>query len=173
MGLLYLVIIISLIFALLVLLPLFIKYLNRKNARLKFLLLIPFILLIHSIYSAIYPPDSFYRQDFKEVTGVNLPESAEIIYKTASFPDHFGDYTSVSIIKVEKLFYSSLDRELMIKGLTKTSEKMGSPELEEALREIEGKKTEKEFSLTQARGVYYYVAFLSDKETLLVHRVSW
>jgi amino acid transporter len=164
---------IFLVFGLFVLLPIFIKFLNRKDKRLKFLLLIPTIYFVYSIYSAIYPPDSFYKQDFKEVTGIDFPERGEIIYKTASFPDHFGDYGSVSVIKVDKEFYSNLDKQLTIKGLRKTAERTGSPELDNALKEIKGKKIESEFSLEQGGGVYYYVAFLSDKETLIVCRQSW
>jgi hypothetical protein len=171
-DLLIIVILIFVVFGLFVLLPLFIKFLDRKDKRLKFLLLIPVIFLIYSIYSAIYPPDSFYKHDFKTVTGINFPEQGEIIYKTASFTDMSGDYGSVSIIRVDHEFYNSLDKQLMTKGLTKTKLKRGSSELYEALKEIKGRTIEEEFDLEQL-GRYYYVGFLSDKETLIVYRQSW
>src|SRR6478736_6314403 len=93
------------VFGILVLLPLFVKYLNRKDKRLKFLLLVPVIILGYSIYTAINPRDSFYEYDFKEVTGINFPKTGKIIYKIADFPDQSGDYGSVSIVKVDKEFY--------------------------------------------------------------------
>lgn len=153
-----------------VLLPLFIKFLNRKDKRLKFLFLIPLGFLVYSIYASVYPPDSFYRQDFKEVTGVDFPESGQIVFKTASFPDQHGDYGSVSIIKVDREFFEKLDKHLIAKGLTKCVKSFGSAELMIALKEIEGKTIEREFCVEYGLGIYCYVAFLSDKETLIVYK---
>ncbi len=173
MNFIFIPVAILVIFGLVVLLPLLIKYLNRRDKRLKLLLVIPVAFLGYSIYTAIYPLDSFYKQDFKEVTGVEFPDNGEIIFKTAGYPDQFGDYGSVSIVKVDRKFYEELPSQLEIKGLTETSESHGSVEFDEAISKIKNKKIEKEFSFEQDGGVYYYVAFLSDKESTIVNRQSW
>lgn len=173
MGLIFILILILLVFGLVVLLPLLIKFLNRHDRRLKFLLLIPVIILSTFIYTAIYPLDNFYKQDFKEVTGIDFPDDGEIIYKTAGYPDQFGDYGSVSIIKVDKNFYERLPDQLKEKGLTETDERTGSVEFDKAMNKIKDKRIEKEFSLEVDGRVYYYVALLSDKESIMVYRQSW
>ena len=173
MNLIFVLIGILFVFGLVVLLPLFIKYLNKRDKRLKLLLLIPVAYLAYSIYTAVYPSDSFYMQDFKEVTGVDFPDNGEITFKTAGFPDQFGDYGSVSIIKVDRKFYEGLPNQLLRKGLTEKSENHGSSEFDKAMTEIKDKKIEREFSFEKGGGVYYYVAFLSDKKSLIVNRQSW
>ncbi|MGC4021703.1 MAG: hypothetical protein QM734_07050 [Cyclobacteriaceae bacterium] len=143
---------------------------NKKDKRLKYLLFIPLIYFGYSVYTAIYPLDEFYKEDFKEVTGVDFPDQGKIIFKTASYPDIHGDYGSVSIVNVERDFYASLEKQLMIKGLQRAIEKHGSKELDEALKEIGGKSIESEFDFYNGHGVYYYVGFLSDKETLIIYK---
>jgi hypothetical protein len=134
--------------------------------------LIPVIIFGYFIYTAIYPLDNFYKQDFKEVTGIEFPENGEIIYKSADYPDQFGDYASVSIVKVDKDFYQTLPNRLNNKGLIEKVNDHGSSELDKAMTKIGNKEIEKEFSLEQDN-VFYYVAFLSDKESIIVNRSSW
>jgi hypothetical protein len=172
MEFIVLLFVIAFVFGLLVLLPLLIKHLNKRDKRLKLLLLLPLAYLVYSIYTAVYPPDSFYKIDFKEVTGVDFPSDAEIIFKTASYPDQFGDYGSVSIVKVDRKFYEELPAHLERKGLLEKSKSHGSVEFDEAMNRIKDKKIERQFSLEQVGG-YYYVAFLSDNESLIVNRQSW
>lgn len=40
-------------------------------------------------------------------------------------------------------------------------------------REIGTKEIEKAFSMTADGGIFYYVGFVSDKETIIVQRQSW
>lgn len=172
MALLVFLLTITFIFALFVLLPIFIKYLDRRDKRLKLLFIIPLVFIGISIYNAIYPPEEFYKADFTEVTGTEFPDRGEIIFKTASFPDHFGDYGSVSVIKVNKEFSRNLILQLRNKGFTKTTGIHGSNEVTEAFGTIDESKIERQFSMEQKVGVYYYVGFLSDEETIIVIRQS-
>ena len=73
------------------------KYLNRKfpNKLYKYFAFTPILILIYSVLTAIYPNEDFYKTDFKEVTQIEFPLDSKFIFKTATFPDHFGDYTSV------------------------------------------------------------------------------
>ena len=151
------------------------RFIEKRNydKRLRLIALIPILTLAYFIYTAIYPNNDFYKDDFKEVTGIEFPASGKIIYKTASYPDQFGDYGSASLIKVDKDFYEKLKTQIKAKGLTKTSERNDSYELDQALGKIGDKKIEEEYSSEEGGGVYYYVAFLSDNETLVINRQSW
>ena len=135
--------------------------------------LIPIILFGYWIYISFYPGDDFYETDFKQVTGVELPNSANIKYKTASFPDHFGDYTSVSLIEVEPDFYNTLPKNLLEHGLKENEQKLSDGQLDKILKKLEDIELTREFSMTEDGGIYFYVAFLSDNKSIIVQRTSW
>jgi hypothetical protein len=151
------------------------RFLKKKNydKTLRLLCLIPFLILGFIIFRAVYPSNEFYQEDFKEVTGLDFPNSGEIIDKTASYPDHFDDYTSVSLVRVNKEFYDRLSDHLVVKGFEENREKISSTELNEILGEIDNKEVVKEFSIRKGGGIYYYVGFLSDNESIIIKRLSW
>lgn len=134
-----------------------------------------FLTLFYFIYTAIYPGDRFYKQDFTEVTGVDFPDSGEILWKKATYPDQFGDYESLSIIKVSPDFYHSLPDKLIEKGFKEGPNTIYSSALNDVRQELRGRTISTEFALEtqKAGGVIYYVGFLSDHETLIVQRASW
>jgi hypothetical protein len=129
--------------------------------------------MTYLIYSALYPSENFYRTDFTEVTGIELPEQVEFKYKSATYPDHFGDYTSISIINVGRGFYNSLPKTLTEKGLKENGQKIHTTEFDKALEYTDNLEIEKEFTMEEGGGVYYYVGFLTDGETIIVKRLSW
>ena len=154
---------------------LILRIIKKRNydKRLKLIALIPILIIGYFIYTAFFPTDSFYKEDFKEVTGIEFPENGEIMYKSATYPDQFGDYGSTSIVKVDKEFYERLEGQLKTKGLADDKEDSGPFDFGKVSKEIETKKIEKAFSMTADGGIFYYVGFLSDKETLIVQRQSW
>src|SRR6187455_2995215 len=89
----------------------------------------------------------FYKHDFKAVTGIEFPEDAKILYKTADFPDHSGDYTSVSIVRVNSRFFEDLPSSLQKKGLTENQDKIGTEEFDKALLQLGNNKIHREFSI--------------------------
>lgn len=159
---------------------LLLRIVKKRNydKRFRLIALIPILTIGYFIYTAFFPTDSFYKEDFKEVTGIDFPENGEIMYKTATYPDQFGDYGSTSIVKVDKEFYKNLEGQLKTIGFTnnvarKEEELKGPFDLEEIEKEIGTKKIEKAFSMTANGGVFFYVGFVSDKETLIIQRQSW
>lgn len=100
------------------------RFISRKNfdKRLRLLALIPLLIVGYFVYSAFYPTEEFYREDFQEATGMVFPVNAEIEYKWASYPDQFGDYSSISIVKADKAFYTQLLHKLPQQGYTKPGE---------------------------------------------------
>ncbi|CAM4389483.1 hypothetical protein [Zobellia nedashkovskayae] len=141
------------------------------SKRWRLLALIPVIIIGYFIYDALYPSEEFYAYDFNEITGVELTEKAEFNYKTASFPDHFGDYNSVSIINVGPNFYETLIVKLSENGHSENGQRIGCNEMDKAKANLNGLKIEREFS-KEEEDKFYYVAFLSDKESVLVQRSS-
>lgn len=150
------------------------RYMKRKgyNAKYRAISIVPVLVLGYFIYGAVYPSEEFYRTDFKEVTGIELIENAEFDYKSASWPDHFGDYTSVSIIKVDTFFYEQLKTNLLEQGFDKNNHRGGHREMTLAYKKLKDEKISQEFS-KHLLSKFYYVAFLSDQETILVQRTSW
>ncbi len=151
------------------------RFIKKRNydKRLRLIALTPILIMTYLIYSAIYPNEKFYREDFVEVTGIELPEEVEFKYKSATYPDHFGDYTSISIIKVDKDFYKNLPNTLTQNGQKETGQKFHTPEFDKALEHKDNLEIDKEFTKEEGGGVYYYVGFLTDYETIIVKRVSW
>lgn len=68
--------------------------------------------LIWTVYTAIYPTDDFYLQEFEEVTLREPPSSAKVLAKSASYPAPNGDYCSFARIEVSREDFASLMMEL-------------------------------------------------------------
>jgi hypothetical protein len=71
-----------------------------------------FVTVIAITYTALFPGEEFYAEEFKTVTLRELPDSAEFISKQADYPDFHGDYCSHSIIKLTKTDYNKLLSEI-------------------------------------------------------------
>ena len=150
------------------------RILKKKGVSPKWRLLslLPILIVGYLIYDALYPNKDFYRADFKEVTGVEMPTDSDFEYKTATFPDQFGDYTSISLIKVDNRFYNELENILISKGFTENFQHVNSNEFDRMKSKIKEMKIEKEYGKENG-DKFYYVGFLSDKQTLIIERISW
>lgn len=139
----------------------------------RLLALIPIIIVGYYIYDAIYPDTDFYKTDFKEVTEMEFPKNGKIRYKSASFPDQFGDYTSSSLSEFDIDYIKKLQTNLIKKGFVKKENKMCTEELDY----IEDKKGDRKYSAQYCKdlngGKYYSVGFLNDNKSVVVTRVSW
>ena len=56
--------------------------------------------LVWFVYEALYPPESFYLSEFERLTRISLPKQSQFVEKTATFPDHFGDYSACFIVRL-------------------------------------------------------------------------
>ncbi|MEM6299519.1 MAG: hypothetical protein AAF740_12595 [Bacteroidota bacterium] len=150
------------------------RFIDRKGYRkgLGFLAFTPVWLLAYVVYAAVYPDEEFYREDFVEVTGVELPEEAKFQFKTASYPDHFGDYTSVSVIELEGEFYRELPKVLKEKGFVDDNDYEYTEDCRDALEDSEELKVKRTLSSEQG-STFYLVGFFSDEKTIIVKRISW
>jgi len=148
------------------------SFIKKKKFEKKYRLiaLIPILIVGYFVYDAFYPSEEFYIEDFAEVTGLAFPDNGEFIYKTATYPDQFGDYTSISIIKLDKKFYDSLSQHLSSKGFIEVND-----------RELISDNTLKKYSDGYVIRTFnrelpeknLSVGFISDNKTVIIERVSW
>ena len=79
---------------------------SRKINRIYFGVLTATVLII--TYIGVFPDENFYADEFKKVTLRELPDSADFVSKTATYPDFHGDYWSRSEIELSKADYNKL-----------------------------------------------------------------
>ena len=151
------------------------RWFSKKMKNLKVigiaLLIIAPIWTIYEIYTAIYPTDSFYFDEFKDITLREIPSSAKIIRKTASYPDFHGDYASVSLIKLSPTDYNSLLIELNNdKRIIKNGELIGSRELDEVIGKLKPDSIVYSFTrkIPNEEDHYLYIGFFNDKSMIIV-----
>ncbi|CAM4389318.1 hypothetical protein [Zobellia nedashkovskayae] len=151
------------------------RWIKKKgfDKRIRLLSLIPVLTVGYFIYGAVYPSAEFYKADFKEVTNLEFPESGNIKYKTASFPDHFGDYTSSFLIELDKNDLEQLETQLKTAGFDQKENKMGSNQLDYIERKKGRKSYSKQYVRQRKNGKHYSVGFLDDNKSVIITRVSW
>lgn len=60
------------------------------------------------VYITLYPGEDFYKEEFELATKMKFPASAEIISKSAGYPDLTGDYDACVLFKPGKKEYKEL-----------------------------------------------------------------
>jgi len=151
------------------------RWFSKKKKYLKIigisLLIVAPIWTIYEIIIALYPSDSFYFEEFKDVTLREIPSSAKILKKTASYPDFHGEYASVSLIKLSPKEYKAL---LMAmnndKRIIKNGELIVSSEFDEVMGNLETDSIIHSFTrkIPNEEDHYLYIGFLNDNTTVVV-----
>lgn len=151
------------------------KWIKKKgfNKKWRIIALTPILIVGYFIYGAIYPSSDFYKTDFKEVTKMEFPKSGIIKYKTASFPDHFGDYTSSFLVEFDHADLEKLESKLKTNGFEEKENKMHSNELEHIERKKRRKNYSKQYVIDSIASKHYSVGFLDDNKSVIITRVSW
>lgn len=151
------------------------RWIKKKgfDKRLRFLAFIPILVVGYFIYDAIYPSSEFYKTDFKEVTDMEFPENGKIKYKTASFSDHFGDYTSSFLVELDESDLEKLENHVKNGGFDEKENKMSSDELDYIERKKGRKAYSKQYVRQRENGKHYSVGFLDDNKSVIITRVSW
>ena len=126
--------------------------------------------LFYSIYTAVYPTDSFYYQDYKSAVLSDPPPSASIIKKSASYPDFHGHYCSVSLIKMSKADYQTILNKLNKDTVLKKEDPIYSEELKEVLGNLNVGNFKASFTReeTEKDHRHSYIGFLNDGQTLII-----
>ena len=129
--------------------------------------------LFYSLYTGIYPTDSFYLSEFKKVTGTEAPASAVIVRGEASYPDFHGDYCSATLVTLserdfqELLFQMKANYQLEATG---TGPMGGSRELEHVLGNRRKEKLLHSFRRTVfiKSDQYWEIGFFTDRKTVVI-----
>ncbi|HCC82942.1 MULTISPECIES: hypothetical protein [unclassified Methylophaga] len=69
------------------------------------LLLVGFLFVV---VTAIWPMDSFYKDELQNNAGLRLDDGYEVLAKSSSYPDMHGDYYSEAVFRVSELDLSTL-----------------------------------------------------------------
>ncbi|WKN41426.1 hypothetical protein [Tunicatimonas pelagia] len=146
---------------------------RRFDRRLRLLALTPIILFIYAVYDSFYPSDDFYKEDYEEVTSQKFPENGKILSKSASFPDHFGDYNSAALIEIDSSECQILQARLVENNFEEDSIEFSSTERRYVEKELSGRIYEVQLKKEINEGKYYFVGFLSDGKSIVYQRISW
>lgn len=156
------------------LLYLFHKWLSKKGFKKIgiFLMCCYPLFVTYNIYTAIYPTDSFYYNDFEKVTSTEIPESSEIIRKDASYPTLTGDYCSASLIELSSSDYLKLLKDLQNdEKMEKIDDIIGSEQFDFVLGNLNESQIIYKFTrkIDDYPDHFYYIYFLDDKKSIIVH----
>jgi len=100
------------------------RWLWRRGVLGRVLLIVAAAGMAWSIYDAIHPSESFYTVELNRLVQINLPSNGEFLEKTATFPDHFGDYSACFIVRFPPDAISNL--RLQLGAQTSTSKELSS-----------------------------------------------
>ena len=88
-------------------------------------------------YDAIYPSDSFFLGEFREVVLRDPPASARVLAKSASYPAPNGDYCSFSRIELSRTDFDELLAAIEADPRLSRGAGLGSKERTDVLRSVE------------------------------------
>jgi hypothetical protein len=137
---------------------------------------LPVLIVSYFIFTAVYPNDDFYEEEFTRITSLSYPEDAEIINKDATYPDQFGDYASCARIEVQPATYDLIEAQVR-------SDSRFSP-ASDSLRIMTSASDNVEYKLKSAtyktqftrvnskNGAYMFIGFLTDHKTIIIERSS-
>lgn len=136
------------------------------------ILSIVFIWNIYSVYTAFYPTESFYKDEFENYTGINFPPSAQILTKESCYPDMHGDYSASLIFKTHVNDFNHILKEIQKNNKFEPFE---TPvEIFVPFKAIKDTNNLKNFSLKSNESDLTFILIFNEKENLIeMYRDSW
>ena len=129
---------------------------------------------LYQTYDAIYPSDSFYKDEFTYYTEIEFPESGVIHKKEASYPDMHGDYWSAAIAEFSVEDYEKISWALSNSAkfdIDTTQQGIGITADFKALSKHIPKQ-DINIVYVKKRGEWFKIAFLKDRKTIIFERSS-
>ncbi|MCF1749625.1 hypothetical protein [Mariniradius sediminis] len=129
------------------------------------------VFLLYSVYTAIYPTDDYFFNEFELVTLRETPLSAVVVRKEASYPDFHGDYCSAALLLLTEEDYRNLLDDLgddqrfskMAKG-----DYLGSFEFTAAMDTLSTDQIVQGFVRYTSGDENLYIGFLDDGKTVVI-----
>ncbi|MEO6148897.1 MAG: hypothetical protein ABIN95_08020 [Mucilaginibacter sp.] len=133
-----------------------------------------FALIAYPFYTAFYPNDNFYFDEFKTITLIQAPPSADIICKVASYPDQHGDYSAAALIKLSKKDYRNLSFQLSNDKRMKESQIIHNEEFNEVIGDLKENHI-KQYYIREVEdeSYYLYIGLIDDGQSIIINRVSY
>lgn len=135
------------------------------------------ILLCLSIYytwTAFFPTDDFYKEEFEQNTELDFPKTGVIIDKKSDYPDFHGDYSASAIVEMDKIEFENLKSELIRNvnfQVDTTKQNIGATT--GYYKITEGIKEESiEVVYFHIRKEWFKIAFLNNGTTIIFERSS-
>ncbi|WP_148639139.1 hypothetical protein [Aquimarina longa] len=123
------------------------------------------------IYIASNPNEDFYKEEFYEVTGFNIPNSTYFNYKEATLPNLYGEYISAAAITLSKNDFNTLLKEIReSKKLTDQSDLESN-----TYRKIKIKTGNQKYiyyASSKIKNNYYFIGFCTDQKTVIIHSIK-
>ncbi|MFK5981521.1 MAG: hypothetical protein QM499_01305 [Flavobacteriaceae bacterium] len=133
-----------------------------------------FLLAVFSTWTAFFPMNGFYKEEFENNTELKFPESGKIISKDSEYPDFHGDYWAAAIIEVNEKDFKKLKDELINSEnfiVDTSNKKIGiTREFDNLIKNIEYEDIEIVF-LNKTKE-WFKIAFLKDGKTIIFERSS-
>lgn len=124
-------------------------------------LLLPLFCASYLAFTAVYPTDDFYFDEFETITSRKIPTSAKVLEKSATYPDLHGDYESNATITLSSSDYQQLFQQIQQdKRFEKLPRQLTDNKIE-FLRMVENREDR-----------LYYVAFYTDGKTIGIHLIN-
>jgi hypothetical protein len=126
------------------------------------------------IYTAIFPPTSFYADEFEQSTGLELPNSADFLAKDASYPDLHGDYWSAAVVELSTEDFNQLKKQLSEEPTMQLdTSKYGigiTTDFDILTSNLDMNSID--MTLVSTRGEWFKIAFMNDGRTIIFERSS-
>jgi len=129
---------------------------------------------IYFSYTAFYPTGSFYEDEFEDNTGLDFPNSGDILTKDASYPDQHGDYSATALFKIDQN-----DFNLILNSIQKNAKfKLDTIPFKFNLANIDTKIKETSFTKCytlnrQDRNLIFTISFNDNDNIIEIQRDSW
>lgn len=65
------------------------------------------------LYLAYHPNKSFFEEEWKNHTGLSLPQNYKLVARYADYPDFHGDYSAAVIFQFSDLEYNEIKQNLL------------------------------------------------------------
>lgn len=127
--------------------------------------------VIFLVYSAIYPHESFYKEEFERVTRLPFPASGKFLFKEATYPDFHGDYTSCALLEVSEKDYEALKSKM--RPQQSSLGVISSQCLHHLFQSFSNLEVASETYTDDPNGEYNYWALVASRPAVIIHYVTW
>ena len=135
--------------------------------------MVGFLWFAWSIYDAVYPPESFYVAELKNMVKVNLPSDAQFQFKTATYPDIHGDYSACFIVRLPQASWEQLKNSISSEPVHETKSE-GCANMDKKLKPLNLMASQYNLSKRVSReNAEIFIELISDQKLAVISWYTW